>query len=904
MTRYSQSVQAEAVVAALLADSTLSFREQGAYLRKGICPGCGKRELFVKKEEPWVVKCSRESNCAYSAPVRELLPHVFEDVAKKYTPTEEEPNRTADAYLGLERGFDVSKLRGFYEQGSYQIPNSNEFCPTVRVSFGEKRDRYWERLIGKTKKDGQKAHFPYGTTYAGDVWAAPDLTLSKGDRVFIVEGIFHAWALMQYGHKAVAAFSCSNFPGNFIERHKDTGVRWVLALDADPAGDRYTKSHAAKLAKMGQKFEVCRPPKDGRDWDDCMRGGLLGKEWFMENCFFRGRLFMAENANEAAYHHYVKKRREKFLFEFQNSLHSANVAAGGIIKDLGEKKESEDGADKAELPDIEAKLRTEEGRRAFMANSGLMLVANVYPEFLYIERDEILDEQRYVFKIRYGNGSREDLIALEGTHITSPDAFHKALLNKGLGATFDGDARTLKQLRDQWLNDHMMVVSSIPYVGYDRDAKAYVFQEMAYHQGREIPLNDHGYFEVQKQGIKTSLKSVRVNTAGKFERGWVENYLKAFSWQGMAALAYWLGSLFVQQIRAEHKTFPFLEFTGDPGAGKSTVLEFLWKLLGRDDYEGFDVMKSTIAGRRRAFSQVSNMPIVIIESDRDSGMPGAHVKQFDFDECKPFYNGRGTGTLGVAKRGNDIEESRFQAALVISQNAQVDGSEALLQRIVHCHADKSHHGPGTREIARWFERQTSDTVGGFLAVALRNEAKILQAYREAFERTEHNMTKGDPGGRGVLKNERVVKNHAQVAACGYALGVIFPEVPTNIWQRLEEYLFDRALNRERCLSSDHPVVEQFWEAVEYINGQGDQRDVEPLNHSNKPEVELAINLNHFRERCVHFNQEQLDMKLLKKLLPGSKRYKLVRSNYPMQSRHTKGTTRCWVFMKANTSNNR
>ncbi len=30
-------------------------------------------------------------------------------------------------------------------------------------------------------------------------------------------------------------------------------------------------------------------------------------------------------------------------------------------------------------------------------------------------------------------------------------------------------------------------------------------------------------------------------------------------------------------------------------------------------------MKATPAGRRRAFNQVSNMPVVIIESDRDTG---------------------------------------------------------------------------------------------------------------------------------------------------------------------------------------------------------------------------------------------------------------------------------------------
>ena len=95
-------------------------------------------------------------------------------------------------------------------------------------------------------------------------------------------------------------------------------------------------------------------------------------------------------------------------------------------------------------------------------------------------------------------------------------------------------------------------------------------------------------------------------------------------------LAFFAASLFVQQIRSRDKSFPLLEFTGDPGAGKSTVLEFLWKLLGRDDYEGFDLLKSTAAGRRRAFSQVSNLPVVIIESDRDDGQKDSRQKPVSY----------------------------------------------------------------------------------------------------------------------------------------------------------------------------------------------------------------------------------------------------------------------------------
>jgi len=58
------------------------------------------------------------------------------------------------------------------------------------------------------------------------------------------------------------------------------------------------------------------------------------------------------------------------------------------------------------------------------------------------------------------------------------------------------------------------------------------------------------------------------------------------------------------------------------------LIEFLWKLLGRSDYEGFDPSKSTLAARMQNLVQVSNLPVVLIESDREGQ---AAKKGFDWN---------------------------------------------------------------------------------------------------------------------------------------------------------------------------------------------------------------------------------------------------------------------------------
>ncbi len=908
-------ISPEEIITALMRESRFAFERTPNYL-KGLCPECGKKELFISCAKPWVMKCNRLNKCGFSQPVRELLHDLFDTFAERHPATEENRDATASAYLGLNRGFDLSRIRGWYEQAAHHVPNTTLYIPTVRFYLDQGRTRYWERLLGKgPSADYRKAHFggkrkADGTLYKGDVWAPPGFTLERGDICYITEGIFHAIALSLCGYKAASAMSANTYPADFLAAHAKKGVHWIWALDSGTAGERYAKVHHATLKQAGELSQVLLLPPH-KDWDDLYRDGAITPAFIADRLYY-GRLFLAKTVEEKAYHAYVRHRRPRFQLDFDNALFAITLAGdfdtaltalaldfsgpGAEGKASAEKTASsqpqpaaESGAPPAEAESsIDAALKSPEGRQLFIMKCGVDQISNVLPEFLYMERDELMDEQSYVFSIAYANGQKTDRISLDGTSIASPDAFHKALLGRSRGGTFDGDMRQLKILRDRWLNHRMLTVTALPFVGYDRSSEAYIFQNHAFHKGRRLPINEQGYFKIGQSGIKTALNGVYVQTDGGFSPGWLGDFVRAFHWQGLAVLAFWLGSLFVQQIRARHKTYPFLELTGEPGSGKSTILEFLWKCVGRDDYEGFDLLKSTPAGRRRAFSQVSNLPVVIIESDRDSGEKDAKQKQFGFDEVKPFFNGRGTGTLGVARRSNDVEEHLFQASMLISQNAEVDGSEALLQRIVHCHADKKHHGPGTRETARWFERQTTESVGGFLGTALAREHDILAIYEKTFPLLEEQFAQS-------IKIERLAKNHAQIAACGHALSAVFgTHMTPHLQDGLTAYLRQRGTIREQRLAADHPLVEQFWEQFEYLNAESPSRKEGFLNHAGSAE-HIAVNLIQFREAAQSSGQPLLDMHLLKKLLPGCKRYKFLEANKAVRSKHINKTIKCWVF---------
>lgn len=882
MSGNSNSSRAAEFVGALLHDTRFQFKDMSGYLRKGICPDCGKKELYVRKSEPWRVACGRENKCGSSFTVKELLPHLFEDYIKRYPPTPANPKATADAYLMEDRGFNMVICRSWYSQETHRLKETGEGVPTVRFFLDQDKTRFWERLIGKTKADGQKVHIggqrkKDGSLFKGDAWQPPGQQLDEGDECFITEGIFHAIALSHVKKKTAAAISCSNFPSNLIEANKGKGIKWVLALDPDKAGKKFMAKHRKIILAVGEEVEVALLPNCPKDWDDYWKEGKLDEK-FLAECFYNGTLFTAESVIEKCFRIFCRyPAKLNHVIEFRNALYSVKV----------------DSKFASDLQEQESDLTTPEERDyvypQFQARCTVDLVCNVNPSFLYVEKDDLLDDQRYVFQIHYKNGTPAKLMCIEGTALTSCDAFNKALLNKTNGGRFPGNNRSFSTLVQGWLDSRMLEVQCVNFVGYDKKNNAYIFPDNAWQNGKKIKLNEHGYFNLSKRGVKSALSGFDMSTEGEFINGWFSNYIKAFSYQGLAVLAFWLGTLFVQQIRKKQSAFTFLEFTGEPGSGKTTVLEYCWKLVGRNEQEGFDVVKSSQAGRRRALSQVSNLPVVIIESDRDSGIDGQRVKQFNFDEFKPFWNGRTTGTIGVATKGNETKDEPFLASLLISQNAEVDGSQPTLERIVHCHMDKKHHRNGTRELARWFEMQTADTVGGFLGEVLKQEKEILATYFNAYNRMEKRFS----GVEGV-SNIRIIQNHAQVAACAHALKLIFPSMTEATLEDFVTYLETRARVRQERIAADHPLVEKFWETYDYIN---DKSETDVLNHAADLKTSIAINLNDYREKCIDYGQELTDLTQLKKMLLGSKRHKFVEKNKPMRSRVLSRSMRCWIFEK-------
>ncbi|NOW46208.1 hypothetical protein FHW96_002366 [Novosphingobium sp. SG751A] len=854
---------------------------KGAWLQKGKCPQCGKMEAYCAAENPKVIKCNRIEKCGWEDSVRNQLPDLFEDWSKRFPRTEENPTAAADAYLLHERGLDLRLLRGSFTQETFS--DGKATSATVRFKVGE---THWERIIDKPGRFEKKAHFTYGGSWKGHVWAPPVTTmevLAKADEILIAEGIFDATALTQVKRIAVSAMSVNVWPDRFLADLRNACVasgrkdfpRLVFAFDVGAAGVKWTRIFVDRAKKEGWEAEAMQVRPDGEgtklDWNDLLLrhqnwdgdpdDAPLGDKAF-ETYRYNGAITIAKTAREKA--KLIADRKvavASFEFRHGNKLWWAKVSVD----------DDDDGG---------------MGKRRLVVEE----IANCAFRLLYRERDEIADETNFYLQIDFPD--QETVKARFSSAACANSGEFKKRLMAFAGMWAGGGEQLDRIMRSQMRK--LKVVQPIAFTGYSPDHGAWVLGDMAVRDGRVERVNSEHYFDLGKSAVKLRSAERLLDIAYDADHlnfDWLPHIWAAWGPRGMVALAFFTMSLFAVQIRARHKSLGFLEITGEAGAGKTTLVEVLWKLLGRVGYEGFDPNKATRAALARNLVKVSNMPVGLIEGRRDDDKRTGQA-QFDYNELLVLYNGRSPRSLGAKSSGNETYEPPFLGSIYLMQNERIDGIPAVLERLMSMKIDKSGWSPVTKEAARKLESWPIEEMSGTIVHVVRQEAAYLDHFFKRFETHDAEMPKRVPG----LHNARPIKCHAQLAAAVECLTGLFPTMRPEWVAQTLELVDSMALDRQDSAGGDHPEVSSFWDKVDYLIGREDAQahaEGKSLNQHRDTASLMAINLNDFEARCRNAGITTPNMDLLRKVLRGSKSRKW-QATKTVNNPAGRGV-KCWVF---------
>ncbi|MFC3581108.1 toprim domain-containing protein [Sphingomonas hylomeconis] len=676
------------------------FEEKGTYLRRGKCPQCskGQRELWTWTDKPWVLKCGRIERCGWEGHVKELYPDIFDDWSKRHKKTPADPNAAADAYLLHARGLDLAGIRGSYSQEWYHDQDLGIGSATVR--FPLPGGGHWERLIDQPARFGKKkALFSWGRGYRGQWWQMPGTTMADlaiADEIWIAEGIFDAIDLNQKAKvAAVSAMSCNNYPEAALNELRSAAAllnrappRLIFAFDIGKAGTEYTRRFVKQARKDGWTAGAAQVRPDGEgeklDWNDLGQRDRLTPT-HLEEYRWNGSVTIAESSNEKALLIYQRHKTQSFPLVFAGRQLWATFSIERINGIIQQWTDAPDAG-----PDGFADMPWEERWELASAEAvEIAELANCTFRTLYFQRDPNLEEGAYFLRIDFPSDRASVKATFSGAACTTSAEFKKRMASIAPGAQWVGSQYQIdKLMMRQW--SQIRMVEAIQFTGYSIDHKAWILGDIAVHQGRVYEPNEEDYFVLGKQSVKlrTAERILRIRyDPDKLDLSWVPHLITAFGPKGVVMLAFWFASFFADHLRSLNDSLAFLEATGLPGTGKSTLLEFFWKLTGRSNYEGFDPTKATNAGIARTLGQVGNLPVVLIEGDRDKDTP--HGRRFEWDELKTAYNGRAVRTRAIANGGMETFEPPFRGAIVIAERRGrgVAGDA------------RTHHGDPFRQVA-------------------------------------------------------------------------------------------------------------------------------------------------------------------------------------------------------------
>ncbi|MBN2635248.1 MAG: DUF927 domain-containing protein [Prolixibacteraceae bacterium] len=400
---------------------------------------------------------------------------------------------------------------------------------------------------------------------------------------------------------------------------------------------------------------------------------------------------------------------------------------------------------------------------------------------------------------------------------------------KSIRCTFIGGAENLNLIFARLMDDESEA-HYIDVLGFIPEHNIYAFADSVITQSNQVEkVNELGIItdaNEKKSYYLPSFGIANINDAGhdtnrlyKFRAGnlnferWAKYYYQSFESNGIIGILFLILSVFRDIVFNQVGFFPFLFLHGDYGTGKTSFVERLLSVFGKDTI-GTALNNATITALSRIVSTRLNSLFYFKEYTSDTDESAQ-------DFILTAYDGAGR-TTGVKSNDNRTQSLVIKSGIILDGNELPVEKSAVFSRMILASFEKQNFSNEQKEA---FERLRSEAEFGLGNVLL----EILK-HRRYFEKNFSNyfnpmLTEVKNWNETNGFAERMVKHIALLLTTVKLLHDKL-SFPFNL-DEAKTQILEQSTNQNDLLKESNAVT-VFWNAIAYgirnatINQYGDQ----------------------------------------------------------------------------------
>lgn len=316
-----------------------------------------------------------------------------------------------------------------------------------------------------------------------------------------------------------------------------------------------------------------------------------------------------------------------------------------------------------------------------------------------------------------------------------PDTFETILKSKR--CTFFGSAYQLKIVFARLMDTETEAII-LNVLGWNQDHQVYVFADAVFQNNEILKVNEIGIIETGEKRFYLPAFGLANDNNDDFETeklyafqpgeigfaDWSYLFYQSFGTNGAIGILFLILSVFRDIVFNQVRFFPFLFLFGDFGTGKTSFVERILSLFGRDII-GTPLNNATSIALSRLASTRINGLFYFKEYTSETD-----EKAQDF--ILTAYDGAGR-TTGLKSNDNRTKSFPVRSGLIFDGNHLPTQKTAILSRMILLNFEESTFTETQKEAYEKMKIAASNGLGKVLIDILEKREKFEKGFKEAFD---------------------------------------------------------------------------------------------------------------------------------------------------------------------------